>query len=101
MDEEEFVRDLVRSTVEEEIGDLPIAQVQVRLDRDQFDAKIYRVGVIYDGPAVRLDPDKTAAILRKLVSRLWESCEREEDFGFPVLSWLPESVTREREAEFI
>jgi hypothetical protein len=101
MDEEEFVRDLVRSTVEEEIGDLPIAQVQVRRGVDEFENKIFWVNVIYQGGARRIDSNKTAAVLHKLVSRLWERHDREEDFGFPILSWLPEFALRTQSADAV
>lgn len=94
MDEEEFVRNLVRSTVEEEIGDLPIAEVQVLRGVDEFENKIFWVKVVYDGGARRIDTNKTAAVLHKLVSVFRERYDREEDFDFPIPSWLPEFASR-------
>jgi hypothetical protein len=101
MSEEETVRDVVRSVVDEHLPQLPVADIVVRPGFDHYDLKIYRIEIFVEGSPRQIDPERDAAILRDVVARLFDVCGRDEDFGFPILSWNFSADVRKREPEAV
>lgn len=99
--EEDRVRAIVRSVLNDELEDLPIADIRVRSGVDHYDGKIFWIDVVYAGEGRLIDSDRTLTVLRGVTSRLMDLAVGEEDFGFPILSWVAEESVRRREAEAV
>ena len=87
MADENRIRDVVRSVLEERFDNLNVLAINIKPDVDVDGDEIISIRVVFDGKKKRLDPKKTSSILRHLIPKIRESGET----GFPTMSFVSKS----------
>lgn len=87
MAEIEFIRALIKSVVEDRLGEgTRIRSVSVSEDKDEQGDGILLVRVVYDGG--RLDPKRLAGLIRHIRSKLHGKASEDR---FPLLSFVSQA----------
>lgn len=91
------IREIAEIAFKTQFSDVDVVRVDVKERLDHDEDPVVDVGIIYDGKYEQLNGSGLLRVQSDIISKAWQ--EVEDDIGFPLVHFFPESSVRRRDRE--